>query len=374
MRVGSLFSGYDGIGLALSSIWPDAKPAWFVEFDAAPSKILRHHWPTVPNYGDVTTVDWSAVEPVEVLTAGYPCQPFSNAGMRRGTSDERHLWPYAARAIAELRPEYVVLENVRSHLSMGFYEVQRDLAVLGYTVQWVTIDAGMVGAPHKRARVFILASRLPVRAFDGDLFAVLRGTDWWAQESTLLGAGDPDRRTIYADRWPAAGNVSGTGRARAQNAPRAGADYSAARAAGWGDYAAPVGRWATATGQPAPTPVVDGQLNPALPEWMMGLPAGYVTDPAIGLTRAQQLKVLGNGVAPAQCGAALRYLIGQPVRFVPTPVVPLPTPAVNDMGEGKTVEWWDEWSVRQKSAAGKPAPHGKSLAIEALRLGAGHGL
>ena len=99
----------------------------------------------------------------------------------------------------------------------------------------------------------------------------------------------------------------------------------------------------------------------------MGLPEGHVT--GHGLRPAQELKMLGNGVVPQQAALALQILHGDPCSIEATPAVPLPTPAVNDMGEGKTVEWWDEWATRQKSAAGKPAPHGKSLAIEALRLG-----
>lgn len=158
MRIGSLFSGYGGAEMAVQSVWPDARPAWFVEFDKAPSKVLAHHWPDVPNYGDVTAVDWSAVEPVDILTGGYPCQPFSHAGQRRGTDDERHLWPCVADALRALRPRLALFENVAGHLSLGFDAVLADLAALGMDVRWGVVRASDAGAPHRRARLFIIAT------------------------------------------------------------------------------------------------------------------------------------------------------------------------------------------------------------------------
>ena len=112
MRIGSLCSGYGGLDLGVIAAL-GGSVAWHVEYDAAPSKILAHHWPDVPNHGDVKTTDWSAVEPVGILTAGYPCQPFSVAGKRKGVKDDRHLWPAVCLAIGNLRPGLVVLENVR---------------------------------------------------------------------------------------------------------------------------------------------------------------------------------------------------------------------------------------------------------------------
>ena len=83
MRIGSLFSGYGGLDLAVQSVL-GGEVAWHVEYDKAPSRILDHHFPGVPNYGDVTKLDFTTVEPVDVLTGGYPCQPFSHAGLRKG--------------------------------------------------------------------------------------------------------------------------------------------------------------------------------------------------------------------------------------------------------------------------------------------------
>ena len=158
MRIGSLFSGYGGADLAVRSVFPDATPAWFVEYDKHPSAILAKRFPGVPNYGDVTTVDWAAVEPVDILTAGWPCQPFSHAGQRRGTDDDRHLWPYVADALRVLRPRYLFGENVAGHLSLGFDTVLADLAALGFDARWGVVRASDAGAPHRRARLFIVAT------------------------------------------------------------------------------------------------------------------------------------------------------------------------------------------------------------------------
>ena len=116
LTVGSLFAGYGGIELALASVL-DCDLAWFAEFEDAPATIMAHHHPGVPNLRDLTKVDWSTVEPVDVLSAGFPCQPFSHAGKRLGANDERHLWPYIAQAIDVLRPRLALLENVRGLLT-----------------------------------------------------------------------------------------------------------------------------------------------------------------------------------------------------------------------------------------------------------------
>ena len=133
MRAASLCAGIGGLDLALEAMGHEI--AWHAEYDANPSKVLAHHWPGVPNYGDITTIDWAAVEPVDIITAGYPCQPFSHAGLRKGTSDVRHLWPTICRAVSEIRPRYVLLENVRGHLTLGFDTVLADLAYLVRTKQ-----------------------------------------------------------------------------------------------------------------------------------------------------------------------------------------------------------------------------------------------
>lgn len=155
LRSGGLFAGAGGLEQGIQEAF-EADPAWLAEYEAAPSKVLAFRFPGVPNYGDVTKIKWTDVEPVDVVCAGYPCQPFSLAGRRKGTDDERHLWPYIVEAVRELRPRWVAFENVRGHLSMGFDEVLRDLTRLGYDAEWVILKASSVGAPHKRERLFIL--------------------------------------------------------------------------------------------------------------------------------------------------------------------------------------------------------------------------
>lgn len=155
MRSGELFAGVGGLGMAVDEVF-GSKPAWFAEFDTAPSKVLAYRHPDIPNYGDVTAVDWTTTPRVNVMAAGYPCQPFSLAGPRHGADDPRHLWPRMVDAIAEQRPRFIVLENVRGHLSLGFDEVIRDLHWLDYSVEWVVNRAADIGAPHGRARIFAL--------------------------------------------------------------------------------------------------------------------------------------------------------------------------------------------------------------------------
>lgn len=129
--------------------------------------ILAHRYPGIPNVGDITAVDWGAVEPVDIITGGYPCQPFSHAGRRQGQADERHLWPHVADILAIMRPRIVVLENVRGHLTLGFAEVARDLHQLGYDIRWTLLRASDIGACHQRARLFILGVQRERRVCSG---------------------------------------------------------------------------------------------------------------------------------------------------------------------------------------------------------------
>ena len=163
MRIGSLFSGYGGLDGAVEQVF-GAETAWVSDIDPGACKILAHRFPDVPNLGDITRIDWAAVEPVDIITGGYPCQPFSQAGARLGTEDHRHLWPYVVEALSALRPPYAVFENVRGHLTLGFDQVIRDLHLLGYAVEWFVLKASDLGACHARARIFILARLVRGRA------------------------------------------------------------------------------------------------------------------------------------------------------------------------------------------------------------------
>ncbi|WP_240799747.1 DNA cytosine methyltransferase [Streptomyces sp. A1277] len=155
-RIGSLCTGYGGLDMAVQAVF-GGTTAWVSDIDPGASRILAHHQPDVPNLGDLTAIDLDAVEPVDILTAGYPCQPFSNAGKRKGTADERHIWPWIARALGVLRPRVAIFENVAGHVRLGFDTVLADLAALGFDAEWCTVRASEIGAAHQRNRLFLLA-------------------------------------------------------------------------------------------------------------------------------------------------------------------------------------------------------------------------
>jgi DNA (cytosine-5)-methyltransferase 1 len=155
LTVGSLFSGIGGLDLGLERA--GMQVIWQSEIDPYACKVLKKHWPEVPNHGDIKQIDWRAVEPVDVICGGYPCQPFSTAGKRKGTDDPRHLWPWVRKAISELQPRYAILENVRGHLTMGGLQVIGELAEIGYDAEWRVVSAAGVGAPHRRDRIIIVA-------------------------------------------------------------------------------------------------------------------------------------------------------------------------------------------------------------------------
>ena len=304
MKIGSLFSGYGGLDMGVQSVL-GGEVAWHIEYDKAPSRILAHHWPDIPNYGDVTAVDFTSIEPVDVLTGGYPCQPFSIAGSRKGTNDERHLWPHVLRAIRDMAPRIVVLENVRGHLTLGFETVLTDLANLGWSAEWGIVRASDTGAPHQRARLFILA-------YPADATGNGRPSRWAGSGEWPGSTGQPS-----SDHGPTANATGGTGRQQEQHhiCPPERATEPGERPS-WGDYAPAITQWEHAIRRPAPAPTEPKrtgkpQLNPAFVEWMMGLPAGWVTDPAIGISRNDQLKVLGNGVVPRQAALAVSLLTEQ---------------------------------------------------------------
>ena len=286
MKIGSLCTGYGGLDLAVEEYF-NAEMVWCAEIDKYASTVIDARF-NKPNLNDIKIINWDEVEPIDILTAGYPCQPFSHAGQRKGTEDERHLWPYIIKAISKLRPKYVILENVRGHLSLGFKEVLGDLAQNGYDAKWRIIRASDVGAPHQRARLFIIAysnsdacqeSRRANREIPTESTGFQRGQDIGQARckhrcSCQVNC-NPDNQYQSHDR-----QVSELG-----------------------------GRFITRremSMQTSPNTLVDGKLNAKFVEYMMGLPDGWVTD--LDLSRAQQLKMLGNGVVPQQAYYALELL------------------------------------------------------------------
>lgn len=277
MRVGSLCTGYGGLDMAVGG-----DLVWVSDIDKGACALLAHRHPDIPNLGDLKKIDWSAVEPVDVLTAGYPCQPFSVAGKQKGAEDERHIWPWIIEGIRILRPTRVVLENVAGHLRLGFGDVLGSLAEAGYDAEWVSVRASDVGAAHNRNRVFVVATDAGSERHGG-----------WE----IAGA-------VGRIAGPLAGETRERERARQIPESRTLADF--------GQYRPAIQRWEHATGRGAPNPTTTGRtgsavLNPAFVEWMMGLPAGWVTD-VPGLSRTAQLKLLGNGVVPQQAEYALSQI------------------------------------------------------------------
>lgn len=160
MTVGSLFSGIGGIELGLERTGR-FQTAWFVENDTYASGVLKKHWPTVVNYGNVTQLDWEKMRKPDILTGGLPCQPFSAAGKRKGEKDERALWKYFLAAICHFKPGWVLAENVPGLLSIdfgkAFRNILKSLAENGYDAEWFPLSASDFGAPHRRERIFLVA-------------------------------------------------------------------------------------------------------------------------------------------------------------------------------------------------------------------------
>lgn len=358
MKVGSLFTGYGGLDIAVGG-----DLAWYAEIEPAACKVLSAHYPNVPNLGDITTINWAEVQPVDILTGGYPCQPFSHAGQRKGKNDERHLWPYVLEAIRGIRPRYAILENVSGHLSLGFDIVLTDLAQIGWSAEWGTFRASDVGAPHRRERLFIVAYSDSQGSQGKDIGLDLATTGHNSNghsaqgnhvtntdtSSERHGSGQRSRglegmgSETESSRWETstAWQESGTGstdattytkhdglvtteRRRSIRASVTSGDFeqsqdgqrqlargSDSRATDWGKYTPAIRRWESVLGRPAPEPTVERndkrRLNPQFVEWMMGLPDGWVT--GHGLSAAQELKMLGNGVVPQQAHAAITQLM-----------------------------------------------------------------
>jgi len=160
MNHGSLFSGIGGFDLAAE--WMEWDNIFHCEWMPFPRKVLSHYFPNSISYEDITKTDFSIHRgAIDILTGGFPCQPYSSAGKRLGKEDERHLWPHMLRVISEVKPTYVVGENVRGLTNWNggvvFEEVCTDLESQGYEVQPILLPACSVGAPHRRDRVWFVA-------------------------------------------------------------------------------------------------------------------------------------------------------------------------------------------------------------------------
>jgi DNA (cytosine-5)-methyltransferase 1 len=355
-RLGSLCTGYGGLDIAAKSVF-GARPVWFADNDPDAVRVLKHHHRRVPNLGDITALDFTdrqAVPGVDILTAGWPCQDISIAGRGEGMKkgNRSGLWFTVAAAVRDLRPDLVLLENVAQLRGRGMQQVQSDLASGGYDTEWLCLRAAEVGAPHRRARCFILAwqpgeraERLleaaanapgPRRRRAGSLRPCCT-----AGRGPLGGTG---RRSLgahgHAPGGSAVPDAEGVGRhegltqpARQQrrsdahlgDRPAGAAPGRAGRAAArsgltethstypWGVYTEAVRRWEHILGRPAPNPTEPGRngrprLRPEFTAWVMGLPADDYLAGVPDVSRIAALRLAGNGVVPQHAETAFREL------------------------------------------------------------------
>lgn len=316
LRIGELFAGYGGLGLGVQEVY-GGEVSWVAEIDPAASLVLEKRLPRSRNLGDVSEVDWSSVEKVDILAGGFPCQDVSSAGHRRGMLEGNRsgLWYEMVRAIEELRPPLVVIENVRGLFSARSYcyvgpggeslEVRAIDAVLGtlcdlgYDAQWTTLRASDVGAPHHRDRVFISAH--------------LRGRHPGARRGVAGPLGELSRAKLLPTPTSSLGSSGSIRRSGARRDELLlGGLATFGHLEPGGPYAEVLSRWGEVLDREAPSPTVPGRggaprLSPGFVEWMMGLPEGWVTR-VEGLDRRDQLRVLGNGVVPRQAASALSFL------------------------------------------------------------------
>ena len=155
MRVGSLFSGIGGMDLGLERA--GMRVAWQVEKDEWCRRVLAYYWPNVRQYGDIHDLDFRDLEGVDLVAGGFPCQPFSVAGRRAGTRDDRYLWPRMLEVIRHVRPAWVLGENVAGIVNLALDRVLSDLEAQGYACRTFNIPACAVDAPHERKRIWIVA-------------------------------------------------------------------------------------------------------------------------------------------------------------------------------------------------------------------------
>ncbi len=367
LTVGSLCTGYGGMELGLRLAGVQAELAFVADPDPASAKLLALRHAGTPNLGDIWQVDWTRQPAVDIITAGYPCQPFSYAGHRQGVHDDRHLWPAVFAAVRDLRPRHVLLENVAGHLFLGFGDVLGDLASIGFDARWTCLRASDIGAAHRRDRVFIHAWPTGTHGSGGlTLLPTPRASE--AAGAGTHGSGGLDLRTAASllptpraserenrqtKRSPsqeagthglslraevcsllptprATDGTKGGPRQRGSSGdlmlPSAVVQHlpvpvpvpvpvtGTAQPGRWGQYGTAVARWERITGMRAPEPTEPGRNGPRLAapfvEWLMGLDAGWVTD-VPGLTRNEMLRLLGNGIVRHQAAAAIRELVAR---------------------------------------------------------------
>jgi DNA (cytosine-5)-methyltransferase 1 len=217
MNHGSLFSGIGGFDLAAE--WIRWNNTFHCEWMPFPRKVLNHYWPNSISYEDITKTDFTIHRgTIDILTGGFPCQPYSSAGKRLGKEDERHLWPHMLRAISEINPTYVVGENVRGLTNwnggMVFEEVCADLESQGYKVQPILLPACAVGAPHRRDRIWFIAYSNSRRTqSEQDLRQTISSKKWIDSNDSQWNASNSDglrqyKRECNNEEQPSEGGIN----------------------------------------------------------------------------------------------------------------------------------------------------------------------
>jgi DNA (cytosine-5)-methyltransferase 1 len=298
---GSLCSGYGGLDLATPGTL-----RFLAEVNDDATAVLKREYPHVPNLGDISAHRWTGRNQVGLLTAGFPCQPVSAAGSQRAKTDVRWLWPDVLNAIVLTRPDEVFLENVQNIVSIHqgaiLAEILGGLRDARYACRWTILGACTVGAPHHRHRWFLRGRRgrrapRAVRLINKCGAPRTGGRVLLPTPTVADGAGGPFGHRDGGLNLRSAVMLLPT---------------LTAQPGRWGKFAVAVALWEDITRRAAPDPTVPApkggrRLNPALSEWMMGLPPGLVTD---GVARSAALRLAGNGVVPAAAAAAYVMLAG----------------------------------------------------------------
>lgn len=314
MRIGSLFTGAGGldVGLLNTQAFCGAELAWVSDINerdkwgwhgkAANFLAVKHA--DLPNLGDITTVEWNKVPPVDVIAGGSPCQDLSTAGERKGmlSGTRSGLWYSMCSAVEVLRPQYVVWENVRGAMTAqtadrGVSALQRvilDLEDLGYGVSWTIVSASTVGAPHKRERVFVLGQ---LGASSAGQVVARHNAD--SNKHKLLPTPTVRDKNDYKIRIePHKPNDTSSTLSRALTH--------------YPDFVAATSHWESICGYEEPAYYEEykdsRRLNVRFSEWLMGWPAGFITDS--GVPRYAQFALIGNGVVPQQASFAIDELYG----------------------------------------------------------------
>ena len=315
----ALFAGAGGLELGLKlALGEHYRTVAYVEREASSAAVLATNMERPESgldkgviWDDVTSFTGDVISPfvdrIDIMSAGFPCQPWSVAGARKGTEDERWLWPHIFRLVREIRPRNIFLENVTGLLHGGIEHVLGDLASVGFDAEWISVRAADVGAPHRRERVFILAhTGHDARRSEQEQQHTLE-TAGVGQSSTALGNASSRRsqvgntqpsRAVTEQRSSYVGNTDSQ-RQRAQG-------DSELTPAGIGGGCRPF-PW-----PPSPGSTEDWRevievrpgLAPAVKPEVRGMDDGV----ARGLARTQQLRILGNGVVPQQAALAFQIL------------------------------------------------------------------